>query len=145
MRDAANAADAPRGAAQPTPSPPDRPDSTVTAYAEHGSSITDALGNLIETRGDTSRVFSQVFRAGESIPDYTIYPPDGLNILGEPRTVLIPTRLSELLEDDMGNVHLAVCTYDGTCPTGKVYDVEGIWDENSGELSPYERPNSGGN
>ncbi|OBH06682.1 putative adhesin [Mycobacterium sp. E1747] len=117
---------------------------TVTAYAEHGSSITDALGNLIETRGDTSRVFSQVFRAGESIPDYTIYPPDGLNILGEPRTVLIPTRLSELLENDMGNVHLAVCTYDGTCPTGKVYDVEGIWDENSGELSPYERPNSRG-
>ncbi|OBH75229.1 NAD(+)--arginine ADP-ribosyltransferase [Mycobacterium scrofulaceum] len=118
---------------------------TVTTYAEHGSSITDDLGNLIETRGDTSRVFSQVFHAGESIPDYTIGPPDGLNILGEPRTVLIPTRLSELLQEDMGNVHLAVCTYDGTCPTGKLYDVEGIWDENTGELSPYERPNSGGN
>ncbi|WP_082959585.1 putative adhesin [Mycobacterium sp. E2462] len=116
---------------------------TVIAYAEHGSSITDALGNLIETRGDTSRVFSQVFYAGESLPDYTIFPPDGLNILGDPRTVLIPTRLSELLEDNMGRVHLAVCTYDGTCPTGKLYDVEGIWDESTGELSPYERHGEG--
>lgn len=118
------------------------PGTAVITYAEHGSSITDALGNLIETHGDTSRIFSEVFRAGELLPDHTIYPPDGLNILGDPRTVLQPTRLSEMLEEDMGNVHLAVCTYDGTCPTGRLYDIEGIWDESTGELTPYERHGS---
>ncbi len=117
---------------------------TVTAYAEHGSMITDALGNLIETGGDTSHVYSRTFRAGDSMPDYTIYPPDGLNILGTPQTVLVPTRLSELLRENMGDVHLAVCTYDDTCQTGKVYDVEGIWDETTGSFTPYERRSSGG-
>jgi hypothetical protein len=117
---------------------------TVTAYAEHGSTITDALGNLIETGGDTSRVYSKTFYPGESIADYTIYPPDGLNIMGTPRTVLVPTRLSELLNENMGQVHLAVCTYDQTCPTGRVYDVKGIWDEDTGIFAPYdERHNVG--
>jgi hypothetical protein len=117
---------------------------TVTAYAEHGSTITDALGNLIETDGDTSRVYSETFYPGESIPDYTIYPPDGLNIMGTPRTVIVPTRLSELLNENMGQVHLAVCTYDQTCPTGRVYDVKGIWDEDTGIFTPYdERHNLG--
>jgi hypothetical protein len=113
---------------------------TVTIYAEHGSSITDALGNLIETGGDRSGVYSKTYGAGETIPDYTIHPPDGLNILGTPQTVLVPTRLSDLLHENMGNVHLAVCTYDGTCPTGKVYDVKGIWDEGTGIFTPYEEP-----
>jgi hypothetical protein len=111
---------------------------TITVYAEHGSNITDALGNLIETRGDTSGVYSKTFLPGEQIPDYTIYPPDELNIMGTPQTVLNPTRLSELINEDMGSVDLAVCPYDATCPTGKVYDVHGIFDERAGTFQPYE-------
>ena len=65
--------------------------------------------NLIETGGDTSGVYSKTFYSGDSGPDYTIYPPDGLNIMGNPLTVLSPTRLSELLTEDMGDVHLAIC------------------------------------
>jgi hypothetical protein len=112
---------------------------TVTIYAEHGSSISDELGNLIETGGDTSGVYSETFLSGESIPDYTIHPPDGLNIMGTPQTVDHPTRLSELINEDMGPVDLAVCTYDATCPTGKVYYVDGILDESTGTFQTYER------
>jgi hypothetical protein len=112
---------------------------TVTTYAEHGSTITDALGNLIETGGDTTRVYSKTFYPGESIPNYTIYPPDGLNIMGNPLTVLSPTRLSELLTEDMGDVHLAICTSDPSCPTGKIYHVDGIFDEYTNTFDTYKR------
>ena len=112
---------------------------TITVYAEHGSIITDDLGNLIESGGDTSGVYSLTFLRGEELPDYTIYPPDDLNIMGTPQTVLHPTLLSELIYEDMGPVDLAVCTYDETCPTGKVYDVNGIFDQWTGTFQPYER------
>jgi hypothetical protein len=112
---------------------------TITVYAEHGSSITDALGNLIETGGDTSGVYSKTFLPGEPIPDYTIYPPDGLTIMGTPQTVEYPTLVSELINEDMGPVDLAICPYDAADPTGKVYDINGIFDEWSGIFQPYER------
>lgn len=111
--------------------------STITVYAEHGSSITDGLGNLIESAGDTSGVYSRTFYPGEEIPDYTIYPPDGLNIVGAPRTVTVPTRISEMISEGMGDVHLAVCTFDEMSPTGLVYDVEGVFDENTNIFTPY--------
>jgi hypothetical protein len=116
------------------------PGSTITTYAEHGSTITDALGNLIETGGDTSGLYSKTFLPGESIPDYTIYPPDGLNIIGDPYTVTEPTLLSELIKAGMGDVHLATCTFDASCPTGKVYDVSGIFDRDTGFITEYEGP-----
>jgi len=94
---------------------------------------------LIESGGDTSGIYSLTFLAGEELPDYTIYPPDDLNIMGTPQTVLHPTLLSELIYEDMGPVDLAVCTYDETCPTGKVYDVDGIFDQWTGTFQPYER------
>lgn len=111
---------------------------TITVYAEHGSSITDELGNLIESGGDTSRVFSRTFHPGEKVPNYTIYPPDGLNVVGAPRIVATPTRLTELIEADMGDVHLAICPFDEANPTGLIYDVGGIYDEPTGIFTPYE-------
>ena len=112
---------------------------TITTYAEHGSTITDELGNLIETGGDTSGVYSKTFLPGELIPDYTIYPPDGLIIMGTPQTVMHPTLLSELISENMGPVDLAMCTYDESCPTGMVYDVNGIFHQWTGIFEPYER------
>ncbi|MEZ0349403.1 putative adhesin [Mycobacterium sp. pR1184] len=116
---------------------------TVMAYADHGSTITDALGNLIETGGDTSSVYSKTFAPGESIPNYTVHPPDGLNIMGKPLTVSVPTLLSDLLKEDMGKVHLAFCPFDEASPTNKLYDVKGIWNEVTGNLEQYERPDFG--
>jgi hypothetical protein len=110
---------------------------TITLYAEHGSTITDDLGNLIETGGDTSMVYSRTFHPGEQIPNYTIYPPDGLNIMGTPQTVLNPTRLTELINEEMGRVDLAICPYDETCPTGMIYDVDGIFNQWTGVYEPY--------
>ncbi len=112
---------------------------TITVYAEHGSSITDELGNLIETGGDTSGVYSRTFHPGEQIPDYTIYPPDGLNVMGTPKTVLSPTLLSELVNEEMGGVHLAICPFDEACPTGIIYDVDGTYDQSTGVFIPYRR------
>jgi hypothetical protein len=111
---------------------------TITIYAEHGSSITDELGNLIESGGDTSRVYSRTFHPGEKMPNYTIYPPDGLNVVGAPRIVATPTRLTELIEADMGDVHLAICPFDEANPTGLIYDVGGVFDESTGIFAPYE-------
>lgn len=113
--------------------------SSITTFAEHGSTITDSLGNLIETGGDTSGVYSKTFHAGESIPNYTIHPPDGLKILGSPLTVERPTLISELIRENMGNVNLAVCPFDPTAPTGKVYHVNGIYDKFNDKFTPYER------
>ena len=115
---------------------------TITIYAEHGSSITDELGNLIESGGDTSRVYSRTFHPGEKVPNYTIYPPDGLNVVGAPRIVATPTRLTELIEADMGGVHLAICPFDEANPTGLIYDVGGVYDESTGIFVPYEGINS---
>ena len=111
---------------------------TITLYAEHGSSITDELGNLIETGGDTSHVYSRTFHPGERLPNYTIYPPDGLNVVGTPQIVTNPTHLTELIETDMGDVHLAICPFDEANPTGLIYDVSGIYDESRGVFAPYE-------
>jgi len=110
---------------------------TITLYAVHGSTITDDLGNLIEAGGDTSGVYSHIFHSGEKVPNYTIYPPDDLNVVGTPLTVTNPTLLSELIETNMGDVRLATCPFDETRPTDLVYDVSGIFDESTGIFTPY--------
>lgn len=113
--------------------------SSITTFAEHGSTITDSLGNLIETGGDTSGVYSKTFYAGESIPNYTIHPPDGLNILGSPLTVAKSTLISALIHEGMGDIDLAVCTYDPFNPSGKTYHLTGIYDRLNNKFTPYER------
>ncbi|MEB4208602.1 putative adhesin [Mycobacterium sp. 94-17] len=113
--------------------------SSITTFAEHGSTITDSLGNLIETGGDTSGVYSKTFKPDDLIPNYTIHPPDGLNILGSPLTVTSPTLISAIIHENMGLVDLAVCTFDPTAPTGKVYHVSGIYDKYSDKFTAYER------
>ncbi len=84
------------------------PDGTrVRFYSQHGESISDATGNLIESGRPPPPV--QVAGAGESVPDYSLFPPDGLNIVGNPTTVTSPTRLSSLLGPNMGDVDWAAC------------------------------------
>jgi Putative adhesin Stv domain len=114
---------------------------SVTVYAEHGSKITDALGNLIETGGDASRVYSRTFYPGETVPNYTLHPPEGLNIHGAPYTVEASTQLSNILRENMGDIDFAACLYDPTVPTNRVFDVDGIYDETDGTFTHiYEKP-----
>ncbi|WP_165746099.1 putative adhesin, partial [Mycobacteroides abscessus] len=60
---------------------------SVTVFGEHGGTITDALGNRIETGQDVAGVFSRTYTAGEEMPNYTLHPPEGLDIQGTPHTV----------------------------------------------------------
>ncbi|MGZ5369980.1 MAG: putative adhesin [Aeromicrobium sp.] len=118
---------------------------SVTVYGEHGSTITDALGNLIETGGDTTSVFSRTFGTGESMPNYTLHPPDGLKVQGAPLTVEEATRFVDLLREKIGDVDFAACVYDPSSPSGLVYDIDGIYDETTGTFTHiYEKPGDKG-
>jgi RHS repeat-associated protein len=47
---------------------------------------------------------------GDKMPNYTLFPPDGLNIMGTPVVVSSPEQLSTLLQPNMGMVHWAACS-----------------------------------
>lgn len=115
------------------------PDGTnITFYSAHGGVITDPLGNAIETGQDMTGVFQRTYGPGDVIPDYTLSPPDGLNILGNPTTVATPTPLSSLLKPDMGCVHWAACTYDPTSPGSSfVFDTDKVTNEVTGQIHWY--------
>jgi len=86
---------------------------TPVVYAPHGASISDRLGNAIETGTKQSRIpFTERYQPGDFIPDYTVHPPKGLNIEGNPITVTKDTPLSDLLKPNMGDVHLAFCLWE---------------------------------
>ncbi len=100
---------------------------TLTVYSKFGSTITDRLGNLIETEGDLSSVYSRTYAAGDRLPNYTLYAPDGLVLKGNPVTVSSPTPLSDLLKPDMGGCQWAACTYNWRASNANtVFDTLGI-------------------
>jgi len=92
---------------------------SLTVWTEHGNTISDALGNAIETgQPITLEQFPEAAGArsylpGSVVPDYTLSPPfnPDLNIMGNPTTVSTPTPLSQLLKRGMGNVNWAACLY----------------------------------
>jgi RHS repeat-associated protein len=76
------------------------PGTSIRFYSQHGVTIPDTLGNRIET-GATWPLQPRIVQTavgGDVIPDYGLYPPEGLNIMGNPVTVTEPTRLSSLVE-----------------------------------------------
>ncbi len=88
---------------------------SVTVWTAHGNTISDALGNAIETGGEiTPEAFPEVegarsYLPGSNMPNYTLYAPTGLNIMGNPTTVTQATPLSALVSPGMGNVQWAAC------------------------------------
>ncbi|MBO0804622.1 MAG: hypothetical protein J2P25_16300, partial [Nocardiopsaceae bacterium] len=95
------------------------PDGTsVAMYTEHGQGLMNPGALNIET-GFKFEFYSgrlepppepkEVYGPGEQLPDYTLDPPVGLKVYGNPVTVTSPTRLSELLKPGMGRVHWAAC------------------------------------
>jgi hypothetical protein len=81
---------------------------SVHMYGKHGESISDSLGNKIETGSPKAL---EIHGPGVKLPDYSLFSPDGLNIQGTPRNITVTdeTRLSELLRPNMGPVHWAAC------------------------------------
>jgi len=91
---------------------------SVTVWTQHGKTISDGLGNAIETGAPISiKRFPEIIGArsylpGSVIPDYTLVPPDfNITIKGNPTIVATETRLSRLLKPNMGNVNWAACLY----------------------------------
>jgi len=83
---------------------------TLTFFSEDGQPISDALGNAIETgHPEGLAQFGETYLPGAELPNYTLYPPDGLTIAGNPVTVTVPTRLSELLQEGLGRCTWAAC------------------------------------
>jgi hypothetical protein len=89
----------------------------VTFYTRHATSMTDALGNALETGGDVTQALFpedslqvQRFGPGDVIHNYTLSAPNGLNILGNPITVTDQTLLSDLLaQNGPGEYIWAAC------------------------------------
>ncbi|UYQ62735.1 putative T7SS-secreted protein [Streptomyces peucetius] len=82
---------------------------SVAMYSRHGETISDSLGNRIETGKGANPV--EVYGPGELLPDYTLYPGNDLNIQGVPRNLTVdnPYYLSQLIGPNMGLVHWAAC------------------------------------
>jgi RHS repeat-associated protein len=82
----------------------------VSMYSQHGETISDWLGNQIE-RGTSHANPVEVYGPGEKLPDYTLFPPEGLHIQGVPKNLTVdsPYYLSQLLRPNMGMVHWAAC------------------------------------
>jgi hypothetical protein len=95
---------------------------SVTTYSRLGGSITDELGNAVELKQVPPGVYSKTYLPGQSMPNYTLSPPTGLKILGEPQTVSVDTPLSQLLKANMGECHFAACTVHPQVPM-TVFDV----------------------
>ena len=89
---------------------------SLTVWTEHGKTITDKLGNYIElgkpinfAEFGEEVAGAKSYLPGAKVPNYTLFPPEGLNIVGNPITVQAPTPLATLLEENMGNVNWAAC------------------------------------
>jgi hypothetical protein len=101
----------------------------LTVYSKFGGTISDPLGNAIETGGDLSKVYSRTYSPGDRMPNYTLHPPDGLSIKGTPTTVLESKPLSDLLQPEMGECHWAACTWNPKAANSEVmYSTSGIID-----------------
>jgi RHS repeat-associated protein len=76
-------------------------------YVPHSRKFSDARANHVEFYGDLAPVES--FGPGQEVPNYYLTPPRRLRVIGTPVTVTRPTRLSQLLRPNQGNVHWAAC------------------------------------
>ena len=84
----------------------------VTVFGEHGATISDAAGGLID-QGILPQVEevigARTYLPGAQMPNYTLYPATGLNIMGNPVTVSTATNLSEMLVPYMRQVWWGAC------------------------------------
>jgi len=91
--------------------------SSLTTYTKPGGTISDRLGQLIETGGNTNSIlYKRTYNPGDLAPVVKLYPPDGLNIMGNPITVTSPTDVRDLMKQYPGECHWAACMYHPDSP-----------------------------
>ncbi|WP_158708944.1 putative adhesin [Streptomyces sp. NRRL S-920] len=83
------------------------PGTWVKFYVEDGKKLKDSLGLQVETGGKIPA--TDTYGPGKSFPDYTVAPPYNLRISSKSISVSKPTRLSEILEPNMGACHVTIC------------------------------------
>ncbi|MFK4267185.1 putative T7SS-secreted protein [Streptomyces milbemycinicus] len=79
---------------------------SVATYSKHGEDITNELGSMIEEANPTP---TRVYKPGEQIEDYSLFPPGRWGTNPTSTVVTEETRLSQLLQPNMGRVHWAAC------------------------------------
>ncbi|UIX32034.1 putative adhesin [Streptomyces sp. GQFP] len=79
----------------------------VKFYVEDGKKLKDSIGFSVETGANIPP--TETFGPGRSIPDYTVDVPDNLNISSRSISVSEPTKLSDILEPNMGACHVVIC------------------------------------
>ncbi|WP_332759153.1 putative T7SS-secreted protein [Streptomyces sp. MT206] len=89
------------------------PGTTISFYVEHGERIPGLNGVAVEG-GSYPGGAVETFHPGDRIPDYTLAPPEatgagGFTVYENSTTVSHRTPLSELLKENMGDVHWAAC------------------------------------
>ncbi|MFF9198472.1 putative T7SS-secreted protein [Streptomyces sp. NPDC014779] len=86
---------------------------TISFYVPHGERIPGLNGVAVEG-GYYPGGAVETFGPGDRIPDYTLAPPEpkgpgGFTVYENSTTVPKRTNLSDLLKENMGNVHWAAC------------------------------------
>lgn len=89
---------------------------TLYFYTDNMKALLDSNGQTVETMAAAldQASPSQVVEAGASCPNYTLYPPDGLDIQDSPddvEQVIVssPVTLGELLDQYGGEIYWAAC------------------------------------
>jgi len=99
----------------------------LNVYAEYGASISNELGNLIET-GGAQKFIVRTYGPGDLTPSLILKEPHDLNLVGG-NFVLKPTPITEILKPNMGVVDWAACL---SCSTSSskslVYSSVGVYD-----------------
>lgn len=83
------------------------PGTWLKFYVEDGARLNDNFAHTIET-GANHRP-TETFGPGKTLPDYTVDTPKNLNISSKSITVDSATRLSEIVTERMGAVHVLIC------------------------------------
>ncbi|WP_283241018.1 RHS repeat-associated core domain-containing protein, partial [Pseudoalteromonas sp. S3178] len=111
--------------------------STLTVYAFNGATITDDLGQLIESGGSlNSDVYKKVYVAGDVIPGYVLLDnPGDIELLDSSVQVSKPTDISELLAENVGDCHWAACaSIFGHENENVIHHTEGIFKKESNKF-----------
>ncbi|MDW6058513.1 hypothetical protein SAZ11_11085 [Streptomyces sp. FXJ1.4098] len=79
---------------------------SVATYSKHGMDLPEEVARMVEEGNPTP---TRVFQPGEQLPDYSLFPPGRWGANPTSTVVTEETRLSQLLEPNMGRVHWAAC------------------------------------
>jgi hypothetical protein len=87
---------------------------TVTFYIKDGEKLPGLNGVAVEGGSYPAGGYWETFKEGDRIPNYTLAPPEGsgggsFTVYENSTTVAQRTSLSELMKENMGNVHWAAC------------------------------------